>query len=343
MRSSYAPATKYTGTGHVSDYEFAFKIEELTHLLVVVIDDNDVEVERVRGDDTVFISTVTFDATLGGGMVTLAAALPTGYVMWLLLANDEPTQARSYKELFTFTLQGFEMALDFIVGPIQRLAWQAGRTLRFHDAQEGAFDGQLPLNPTPGTTIIVGADGLSLAEGPSENDLTDAAAAVISAQAAQAAAEAAQAAAENSETAALAAVTAAEAAENGALSAQAAAEAAAASITSLFIKTGPFTVNENTNQDLSGELFSSVTYNQIDFVSRIMRSTGVFSRQEFSIFYRNSAWELVTGFERLHENALTNDVTFTVNSTTGQINAAVPNDGKGDATITLLKTQWTIT
>lgn len=99
---------------------------------------------------------------------------------------------------------------------------------------------------------------------------------------------------------------------------------------------GPFTVVNNANSDLLGQLFSSGTYTQIDFMARIIRGTTIFARAEFSIFFRNGAWEVMLGFERGLEPS---GITWSVNATTGQINAAADN-GVGNATIDLKKILW---
>lgn len=106
------------------------------------------------------------------------------------------------------------------------------------------------------------------------------------------------------------------------------------------VPTGPFSVTQNSNADLSGELFSSTAYKQVDFVAQIIRGTTVFVRTEFSIFYRNGAWELAVGFDRYNANSGEHGVTWTVNTSTGQINAAVDNSGAGNATIKLQKILW---
>lgn len=105
-----------------------------------------------------------------------------------------------------------------------------------------------------------------------------------------------------------------------------------------YIASGPYSVTDGQAATaLTGELFSSATYTQIDFVARIIRGTTVFARTEFSIFYRNGAWELVTGFDRYAATA--HGVTFSVHATTGQISAAL-DTGAGNGTISLQKAYW---
>lgn len=106
------------------------------------------------------------------------------------------------------------------------------------------------------------------------------------------------------------------------------------------ITSGPFTINANANQDLLGELFDHTVYEQVDFVVQTKRGTNTFTRSEFSIFFRNNAWELATGIDRW--NIGSNDPAFipTVDAASGQINIAIPNDGRGSATLKLKKTLW---
>jgi hypothetical protein len=143
-RTTYAPKESYTGNGATSAYTFDFKVEAKTQLLVVVLDDTGVEVERVRGNDLVYLSSVTLN-TGGGGTVNLVANLTTDYTIYLLLANDTPTQVYEFRNKNSFTLKRFEDALDFILGAVQRLTFLSLGSLRISDTDdETLFDAQLP-------------------------------------------------------------------------------------------------------------------------------------------------------------------------------------------------------
>lgn len=143
--ASYSPKETYTGTGFLDTYTFDFKIEDESYLEVVVLNASDVETERVRGDDVVFLSSITFDPVLGGGEIVLASPLPLNYTLILLLANDAPTQTYEFKNKNTFTLPRIEAALDFIVGMVQRLVYRSKQSLRIHDFDdEETFDTRLP-------------------------------------------------------------------------------------------------------------------------------------------------------------------------------------------------------
>jgi hypothetical protein len=133
-RASYSPSQSYIGTGSLTAYSFSFKIESLTQLLVIVMDDLGVEFKRVRGNDTTYLSSVTYDNVDGGGTVNLLAVLPTNYTILILQANDAPTQPFEFKNKTTFNLRSLELALDFVVGAVQRLAYLVQRSFTLHES-----------------------------------------------------------------------------------------------------------------------------------------------------------------------------------------------------------------
>ena len=193
-RSTYAPKESYTGNGATSAYTFDFKIETKSQLLIVVLDDSGVEVERVRGTDTTYLSSVTFDSNNGAGTVNLAANLTTDYKIYLLLANDAPTQPYEFRNKSSFTLKRFEEAMDFMLGAVQRLAFMSLKSIRLHPTDdETAFDAELPEG-----VVANGADrmvainllGTGLQYGPTVAEITTlvadaAAAATLATEAAQ--------------------------------------------------------------------------------------------------------------------------------------------------------------
>ncbi len=192
-RPDYDIVETYTGTGLLTDYTFDFKIEAEEHLLVVVLDTNGDEIERVRGDDTVYLSGVVFDEINGGGTVTLTDELESGYTIYLILANDEPTQSYEFSDKGSFTLKTFEMALDFIMGAVQRATWLAQRSLRLHDTFDNSpevFDMQLPvdLSDCADKLVLMNSTGTGFAPVSDWPDAGNIAAAEASAAAAVAAA-----------------------------------------------------------------------------------------------------------------------------------------------------------
>lgn len=158
-RTTYNPIENYTGTGSLAVYTFNFKIEAKSQLEVVVMDDSDVEVQRVRGTDTVYLSSVEFDAVDGGGTVTLQANLPNNYTIYLILANDEPVQDFLFNNKFTFKLRNVELAFDYVAGAIQRLAYLAKRSIRLHEHDDAdTFDMTLPPGASTNTGNVIGVN-----------------------------------------------------------------------------------------------------------------------------------------------------------------------------------------
>lgn len=169
MRSLYNVKESYTGNGSVSSYTFDFKIENLDHLLIIVADATGVETQRVRGDDITFLSSVTFDAVNGGGTVNLQANLPNNYQIVILLANDEPTQPYEFANKSSFSLKTIERALDFILGPVQRLTYLMNKSLKINELESDSFNTRLPsgLSSQAGKPIVINSTGDGFTLGPS--------------------------------------------------------------------------------------------------------------------------------------------------------------------------------
>ncbi len=145
-RDDFYPRFDYEGDASAIAFEFDFKIEELSQLKVIVLDDDGALDQDLTGEDTDYIDNVDFDAVEGGGTVTLQAVLPEDYRIIILLANDMPTQPVRFRSHRSFSLRAIEMALDWLGGAIQRLAYLAQGSLRLHDAIEReVFDMTLPL------------------------------------------------------------------------------------------------------------------------------------------------------------------------------------------------------
>jgi len=172
-RPNYQVKQSYTGTGSLATYSFPFKIEDPLHLLIIEISNTGIETQRVRGDDNVYLSSLTFDSVNGGGSVTLAANLQAGYKLNLILANDAPTQPYEFTDKNSFKVKRFEMALDFILGAVQRLASRASKTVRINEADdETVFNPELPpvVNGS-GKLIKVKDDGSGLEFGPASSSV----------------------------------------------------------------------------------------------------------------------------------------------------------------------------
>lgn len=168
-RTNYNVKQSYTGTGSLSAYTFPFKIEAKEQLEIVVLNSLGVEIQRVRGDDLTFLSSVVFNPVTGGGTVNLIANLPAANTLLILLANDAPTQPYEFSDKTSFSLKKIERALDFIAGAVQRLTYKTKQSLRIHDADdEETFNGQLPagIGLAVGKAIIVNSTGTGLEFGP---------------------------------------------------------------------------------------------------------------------------------------------------------------------------------
>lgn len=92
--------------------------------------------------------------------------------------------------------------------------------------------------------------------------------------------------------------------------------------------------NGQSATDLGSEAYDGETYRQIDFFASIERGTTVMASMEFSLFYKNSTWVLVTGAYRGDVHG----VTFSISQvgTVVQLKAAL-NSGAGDGEIVLKK------
>lgn len=257
MRASFDPREEYLGTGSLATYSFDFKIVDAEELLILSVDGDGEEQFRIRGDDIgAYLSSVTIDDE-GGGSVTLAANLTSGHRLFLMLADDEPTQPQRWREQSAFTMRRIEDALDRVVGQVQRLAWLASRSLmlteRERDSVAGAVDRGLAVPTTAGAILAVNDDADGFTYGPT----------VAEVEGWKNDAEAAATAAENAQTAAEAAQVLAEAAQQ-------AAEAAAASVGALWES---YTATQGTETVLTNETFDMTLYTGADFEVIVQRDT----------------------------------------------------------------------
>lgn len=337
---------QWIGTSDTSSYNFDFKISDPSQLHIYVQDPLGNILEDIDGTDDTFLAGVTFDPINGGGTITTAAPFANQNVMTIFLANDLPDQPSEFKDKASFELPIIEGALDFLATQIQRVAFLAQRSARLHDLDDiDGFDMRLPQNLSsfPSAILTINQDGNGFSTGASFAELI---ANILAAQEATLAAEEAAVAlaATAAADAAAAAVSAAAAltAANAAASSLATIEAEVAAAT-IMVYSGPFAaIAPNASLNLPGEVTNSVLYTQVDFIARIKRGTTVYARQEFSIFYRNGAWEIAIGPDRYADAGADHSVTFTCDPTTGQINAAVANDGGSNAVISLNKIIWTL-
>lgn len=204
------------GTNDTNQYSFDFFIFDDTDLLIYVQDDSGNLIGTYRGDDTSFLSGITFDTTNGGGTVTLINDLPDSYVMTMFLANDAPDQPGSFPNARSFTFDAIEYALDFIAACVQRVAYLAQRSVKLHDLDDiDGFNPTLPMgmseNPLGVLSVNEAGNGFEIgitltdianAEGYASEAQTSAANSAASATASAASAAAAAISAEEAEMAA---------------------------------------------------------------------------------------------------------------------------------------------
>lgn len=159
-RPDFDVRADYTGTGSLDTYTFDFKIERAKDLLIKKYDDTGLLTHSVRGDEIgSFLADLTFDEVAGGGEIELAANLPSGHKLVILLANDEPTQSFQFKSNFDQSLPRLEKAFDWVVGPIQRLVYRLKYMWTLPDNFDvDTFNMEIPT-PQAGKVLAINADG----------------------------------------------------------------------------------------------------------------------------------------------------------------------------------------
>ena len=234
----YLPFERFIGDGTLATYPFDFKIYDKSEVLVVVKNASGTIVQEVRGDDTTYLSNVTFDSVDGGGEVVLLASLASDYEIFIFAAPEEPIQPSEFTNKRDFSLKRIEAALDRVVTYVARSFFLASRSVRLHDADDAeAFDARFPKGVSSITTNVIpymGPGGWAdPALWPALTDLSSAVAAAV-------AAAASQAAALTSQTAAASALTSATSAAAAAAASAASAAASAAAASSTPVSTGTY-------------------------------------------------------------------------------------------------------
>jgi len=264
--TQYAPRAEYIGTGLLSSYSFDFKVAAIDHLLVTVTSASFVQTFKVRGDDSTYIASSTFDSIAGGGSIDLVSNLPNGHFLTILLANDDPLQESEFRDKGSFTLRRFEEALDVVAGAVQRLTYLANRSLKVSDTlvdtHTAQFDFSIPINSiteavedNTNKVICIGDNNKSFKLGPTITSLSaDAAAAVASAAAASASASASAvsaAAALSSQTAAGISAGTASTAQTAASSSASSASTSATNASTSATNAATSATNASTSADAS--------------------------------------------------------------------------------------------
>lgn len=286
-RDEYLVKHTYLGDGGNSEYDFDFKIQRTTDLLIIKVNDSGDEVWRIRGDDEVYLSDVTFDAIRDeGGTITLVDALETDYSLIILLAPDSPTQEILFREMGPFFLRAVERALDWLSGQIQRVAYLAQRSVKLHDLDdEDLIDMTLPPGFADYAGYAIGVnedgDGVDFLEIPND----------------------------------------------------------ASPSTNPFGTQVAYDITEgDTDLELEDETVDKDVYKSVIYLYEITRGTTVFSMGQFSLHYRNGAWELVVWNENHSDDASDDGCEFDLTgTTTAQLTITVASDGKGNGELKLRK------
>lgn len=107
----------YTGTGSVDTYDYDFKVQLASEIVVVETDLNGAETTLVEGTD--FSVTGVGDSG-GGTVVRTAGDLPTGY-LWLISRTTALTQQADFPGQGGFTPVSHENAFDKVVASLQEI------------------------------------------------------------------------------------------------------------------------------------------------------------------------------------------------------------------------------
>lgn len=304
MLEGFSYKEQFIGDGTQTDYEFDFYCSSAANIKLYIQDPNGLIVTETMGDDATVVASVTLNDDNMGGVISLASILPASYVTTLLTANDFPDQPAVWGDKQSLNLSDLEGDFDFIVHLIQRVAYLVQRSLRLHDLDDiDNFDPRLPqgIADNPLAILQLNADATQIEYGLTMTEMIDQAVTAVMLQ-------------------------------------------VQALIDALFVFTiihkGPWTVPANTNLNLPGETTDANVYTAVDYVARTQRGSVSYGRQEFSIFWRGAAWEIAVGPGRYADAGSDPAVTWTVNAASGQINAAVANDGGPDAIIDIEKNNW---
>ncbi len=314
MLPNFDVIEKYTGSGALSAYTFDFKIADLTQIEIIVLDNTGLQTEDVLGTDTTYLSSVTFDAINGGGTVNLKVALPASYTICLIYCDDAPVQSYTFRDQLSFSLEQFEMALDAIAGPLQRVAWLVKRCIRLDDSVDTLatpFNMEIPISALQtGRAIIVNATGDGFGVGPNATDIANA--------------------------------------QANAASAAASAAAVAAGVSQAFISSGPFNITAGqAATDLAAETGDITVITSRFYVAEIFRTGNFVGHQFFSVFNAGGTFVLI--FDREVQGGggaigTPSGVTFTLRQPAGNLFylRAAADSTWGDGTVKLKRVDYAI-
>jgi len=151
---AYNPRQEFVGDGVVTTYTFDFRIRKSSHLRLVLFSDLNVKQFDIRGDDTTYIQSITFDPLLDGGEVVFKTAIANLYKLRLILDNNEPIQSSEFRDKSDFTLRLFERMGDWIVNALQSVRYRASRALVMSEETLDSANFNMELPPFPGPNQV---------------------------------------------------------------------------------------------------------------------------------------------------------------------------------------------
>lgn len=158
MRPNYDIREVYVGNNVLANYTFDFKVSNLAHLKVIMLDELGVVVFDVRAtDSTYFTTTLNEDGV--GGTITYAVPPSFNYTIIILLADDQPVQPANYGTDNKYTMKKIEQSFDSVVGQVQRMRYLLDRSLRIPDKIVSNFKAELDT-VFPEGVVVVSPDGL---------------------------------------------------------------------------------------------------------------------------------------------------------------------------------------
>lgn len=142
-RPQYDIREVYNGNDVITDFTFDFKITNLGHLLVLLVNISDSLVDfSVRATDTTYFTT-TINTDTNGGKIIFPAPVPTGKKLVILLADDVPIQGAQFSADSRYTMKKIEQSFDNLGGQIQRIKYQLDRSLRIPEKFTDAFNSEI--------------------------------------------------------------------------------------------------------------------------------------------------------------------------------------------------------
>ena len=144
MIETYDTRSYALGDGVITQIDFDFLITKKADILFTIVETGETPI-TFDGNDTTYLSSLTFDAVGGGGTATLLVALASGKTLYLDLNVAEPVQSNLFRDRGGYSLRTFETALDYVVTAIQTIFRNVERSVKFkRHVDISTFDTSLP-------------------------------------------------------------------------------------------------------------------------------------------------------------------------------------------------------